>query len=220
MSTTQPPHNFKKLNGKVYWGARAIKGADYDSFEPLNLIWARDKDRIYSYDLPLRGADRNSFTVLNALFAKDNHRVYFLSGCIREANPATFHALDAGCFVNAWDIVSCQGYAADDEHAFHHVLTIGKPRLIKGADVATFRVLDYGFAVDKARAYFEGVRLPKADPAKFRPLGHYYGTDGTRVYYSNTALAGADPATFSVGPDDQLHGYDKNNKYDRHELVA
>ena len=99
MSTTQPPHDFKKLNGKVYWSARTIKGADYDSFEPLNLIWARDKHRIYSYDLPLRGADRNSFTVLNALFAKDNDRVYFLSGCIREANPATFHALDAGCFV-------------------------------------------------------------------------------------------------------------------------
>jgi hypothetical protein len=77
-------------------------------------------------------------------------------------------------------------------------------------------VLQYGFAADKARVYHEGVRLPKADPAKFRPLGHHYSTDDTRVYYGNTILEGADPVTFQVGPDDQVHGFDKNQKYDRH----
>jgi len=100
------------------------------------------------------------------------------------------------------------------------VLTIGKPRLIKGADLPTFRVLQYGFAVDKARAYTEGVQLPKANPAKFRPLGHHHSTDDIRVYYGNTILAGADPGTFQVGPDDQYHGFDKNQKYDRHKVVA
>ncbi len=185
----------------------------------LNEIWARDKHRIYTYDSPLHGADRNSFSVLNKLFAKDKNKVYYLSGSIQDANPATFRALDAGWFVSSSNLETCQGYGADDAHVFHYVLTIGKPQLIKGVDLPTFRVLQYGFAVDKARVYTEGVRLPKADPAKFRPLGHHYSTDETRVYYGNTLLEGADPGTFQVGPNDQWHGFDKNQKYDRHKVV-
>lgn len=219
MDTTQPSHQFKKLNGKVYWGARVIKGADYDSFEPLNRIWARDKRHVYSYASLLRGADRDSFVALNPLFAKDKNSVFFLSGRIAEASAGSFRALDAGWFVNAWELVSYQGYAADDTHVFHYVLTIGKPRVIKGADVSTFRVLDYGFAADNAQVYFEGVRLPKADPVKFRLFGHYYGTDGVRVYYANMTVNGADPATFKVGAEDQLHAFDKNQRYEREKVV-
>ena len=173
MITLQPVNEFKKLNGKAYWGKRIISDADYDSFEGLNEIWARDKHRVYTYDRPLRGADRDSFTVLNKIFAKDKNKVYFLSGTIQGANPATFHALDAGWFVSIWNLESCQGYGADDAHVFHYVLTIGKPRLVKGADLPTFRVLQYGFAADKARVYTEGVLLTKADPPKFRLLGHH-----------------------------------------------
>lgn len=213
-------HKFKKSNGKVYWSTATIKGADYDTFEPLNLIWAKDKHRVYCYDSPLRGADRDSFTVLNALFARDKNKAYYLSGFIKEANPATFRALDAGWFESEWPGIECiQGYAADDSHVFHHILTIGKPRLIQGADVATFRVRQHGFAMDKAKVYSEGWPLPKAIPGTFRLLGHHYSTDGTRVYYGNTILPGADAATFQVGPD-EFHGFDKNNKYDRHETVA
>lgn len=220
MLSDPPKHRFKKSDGKVYWGTATIKNADYDTFEPLNTIWAKDKDRIYCYDTPLRGADRESFTVLNALFAKDKNKAYYLSGSIPQVNPATFRVLDVGWFESAWEgIESIQGYAADDTQVFHHVLTIGKPRLIKGADVASFRVLMRGFAVDKAKAYWEGWQLSKANPETFRPLGHYYSTDGTRVYYGNTMLKGADPATFQVGPD-ELHGFDKNQKYDRHETVG
>jgi hypothetical protein len=220
MITLQPINEFKKLDGKVYWGRHIINGADFDSFEPLNAIWARDNRRIYTYDSPLRGADRDTFCVLNKIFAKDKNKVYFLSGSIQDANPATFRALDAGWFVGAWNLESCQGYAADDVHVFHYVLTIGKPRLVRGADLPSFRVLQYGFAADKAQVYHEGVRLPKANPAKFRPLGHYYSTDDTRVYYGNTMLVGADPSTFHVSPNDQVYGFDKNHKYDRHRVVT
>jgi hypothetical protein len=62
MVTEQAPHEFKKLNGKVYWGARVIKGADYDSFQPLSRIWARDKRHIYA-NTALIGADPATFKV-------------------------------------------------------------------------------------------------------------------------------------------------------------
>lgn len=156
---------------------------------------------------------------MNKIYAKDKNKVYFLSGSIQDANPAAFRALDAGWFVSSSNLETCQGYGADDANVFHYVLTIGKPRLIKGADLPTFRVLQYGYAMDKARVYDEGVRLPKADPASFRQLGYHYSTDGTRVYYGNTILEGADPGTFQVSPDDQCHGFDKNQKYDRHKVV-
>jgi hypothetical protein len=82
--------------------------------------------------------------LLNALFAKDQGNVFFLSGKIREAKAATFRALDRGWFIDSWGMESYQGYAADREQVFHYVLTIGKPRLIKGADVGSFRVLEHG----------------------------------------------------------------------------
>ena len=130
MITLQPINEFKRLDGKVYWGRHIINGADFDSFEPLNAIWAGDNRHIYITHSPLRGADRDTFCVLNKIFAKDKNKVYFLSGSIQDANPATFRALDAGWFVSAWNLESCQGYAADDVHVFHYVLTIGKPRLV------------------------------------------------------------------------------------------
>jgi hypothetical protein len=34
MITLQPINEFKKLDGKVYWGRHIINGADFDSFEP------------------------------------------------------------------------------------------------------------------------------------------------------------------------------------------
>jgi hypothetical protein len=210
---------FKKLNGKVYWGDRVVKGADYHTFTPLNHLWARDSRHIYVYDSRLRGVERDSFLILNPLFAKDRTRVYFLSGTIREASAPTFRALDAGWFLDDCDMVSYQGYGADDMNVFHYVLTVGKPRRIKAADVATFRVLDYGFAVDKAQVYYEGVRLPRAEPAKFRILGHLYSTDDTRVYYLNRPLIGADPATFTVRGKDQLDASDKNQRYYRGEVA-
>src|SRR5689334_11093278 len=114
MDSIQEPYQFKKLNGKVYWGARIVKGADYDSFEPLNETWGRDKHHIYTYDSRIRGADHDSFEVLNPLFARDRNSVFFLSGRVQEANATTFRPLDAGCFRNAWGLMSHQGYGADD----------------------------------------------------------------------------------------------------------
>jgi hypothetical protein len=221
LMTKGHPAKFTKSDGKVYWNGATIKGADYDTFEPLSFIWARDKTRIYTYGRPVRGADLETFEVLNALYARDRNRAYYLSGPIKEANAATFRVLDVGWFDSVWPgIVSVQGYATDDAQVFHHVLTIGKPRLVKGADVGTFRVVGLGYAVDKARVYYEGVPLLLANPESFRTLGHYYSTDGKRVYYANTLVLGAEADSFQVGPADQLHGFDEKHKYDRHEVVG
>ena len=216
---TEPPHSYKRFKGRILFKTATVKGADYDTFKPLNHLWACDKTRIYCHSSPLRGADRETFAVLNALYAKDKNFAYYLSGKIPDANPATFGALDPGWHLNTWNMVSCQGYAADDEKVFHHVLTIGKPRLIKAADVLTFRVLNYGFALDANNVYHEGDRLPDATPATFRLLGHNYATDGERVYYLNRVVPGADATTFSVGAD-QFHAADKNRRYEWENVIS
>ena len=75
----------------------------------------------------------------------------------------------------------------------------GKVKIIKGAEVSSFRSLgDTYFARDEKRIYAYGKQLSKADLTAWELLSHWYSRDAGRVYYLNWEIKGADRDSFTV----------------------
>ena len=93
-----------------------------------------------------------------------------------------------------------QGYAKDSRQVYFHNGD-GKVKIIKGAEVSSFRSLgDTYFARDEKRIYAYGKQLPKADLPSWELLSHWYSRDARRVYYLNREIKGADWDSFAVCP--------------------
>lgn len=214
--------------GNVYYRHYPIKNADASTFEVLSDIWARDKKSVFTVGRRLSKADRNTFQVLNALYAKDKFHAYYLAGILKEADVGSFEVLDPGtwqCEVKhslgqtAYRHEVIQGYCRDKDHVFFHVLTIGKPCKVRKADVATFTVLQYGYAKDRANVYFNGNRIVNADPSTFEQLGRYWSRDQKHVYYGGRIIEGADRDTFEVVDDSEYLSRDKFHYYDTDRIA-
>ena len=67
---------------------------------------------------------------------------------------------------------------------------------LDGADVATFRYLDQGYARDKSRVYFEGERFAVRDPETFAVLDYGFAKDRLTGYYHQEPVPGSDGQTF------------------------
>ena len=81
-----------------------------------------------------------------------------------------------------------QGYAKDSRQVYFHNGD-GKVKIIKGAEVSSFRSLgDTYFARDEKRIYAYGKQLSKADLTAWELLSHWYSRDAKRVYYLNREI--------------------------------
>lgn len=87
----------------------------------------------------------------------DKTAVYTTSGRIPDAELAAFQVLDKG----QNDSGAPQGYAKDSRQVYFHNGD-GKVKIIKGAEVSSFRSLgDTYFARDEKRIYAYGKQLSK-----------------------------------------------------------
>ena len=119
---------------------------------------------------------------------------YTTSGRVSDAELAAFQVLDNG----QNDSGAPQGYAKDSRQVYFHNGD-GKVKVIKGAEVSSFRSLgDTYFARDEKRIYAYGKQLPKAELTSWELLGHWYSRDARRVYYLNREIKGADRDSFVV----------------------
>lgn len=182
-------------NGKkVYYRlATELKKADGRTFEPLNHIWARDKDHVFVLSTMLRSADRATFRVLNELFAKDAHNVFHLEGKLKGADPQTFEAFPA-------DLESLCSFAKDKDHVYFQCYSVGKPCVVRGADPNTFRPLAHNFGMDDSSVFCGTGKLKGADIKHWRMLEAGYSRDQKTVYYFSQPIPEADPETFEVLP--------------------
>lgn len=71
-------------------------------------------------------------------------------------------------------------------------------RTIKGADPATFEVLNHMWARDCHRVYTYDHPLSKADVATFEPLNAIFAKDNRHVFFVNGVVPNADAPTFEV----------------------
>ncbi len=151
----------------------------------------------------------------------DKTAVYTTSGRIPDAELAAFHVLDKG----QNDSGAPHGYAKDSRQVYFHNGD-GKVKIIKGAEVSSFRSLgDTYFARDKKRIYAYGKQLPKVELASWELLRHWYSHDAKRVYYLTREIKGAGRDSFTVctPPDapplaDHL-ARDKEHFYQNDEII-
>ncbi|MFJ1298548.1 DKNYY domain-containing protein [Pseudomonadota bacterium AL_CKDN230030165-1A_HGKHYDSX7] len=151
---------------KRYW--YVVEGADLESFEALNLRYARDcRQAYYITGKTLRSKSPDAFEVVPELrlnyrdgtrdplhdisvIARDREAVYFYGTRLKRALPATFQDLG-------------HGFASDGEHVWY----LEDKILIEGADAASFIVPGPGeplvlgpasghVATDRYRPYVRG----------------------------------------------------------------
>jgi len=205
--------SYWKRDGKVYFCDSTVKGADFETFRPLSGVWAVDKKYVYEVGCKLRRADLTSFLVLNEVYARDNAHVFYLGGIVSDVHVESFEVLDAGEFESEWGYMCYHSYARDKDHIYFQIQTIGKPRIVRGADRNSFRVIHYSYARDDRQIYFEGYHLPGTDPGTFDILGRHHARDAKQVLYGHAVIPGADPSTFEVVDEREGRARDVNHEY-------
>lgn len=110
----------------------------------------------------------------------------------------------------------CPGYAKNAQHVFCG------PRILEGADVETFQVMDKWSALSKdaKQVYYRTAVIEGADPATFELAGTAgVGRDKKDYYLGPTPLHVRDRASFKVldekvwGQDDHIWAHDKLDYY-------
>ena len=198
ITNTEPVDNeFFLRDGAVYFSGLyengLLKGVAPKDFCCWH-YWGKSSTACFLGGIRLRGADPASFRVLNYAYAMDKTAVYTTSGRIPDAELAAFQVLDNG----QNDSGAPQGYAKDSRQVYFHNGD-GKVKIIKGAEVSSFRSLgDTYFARDEKRIYAYGKQLSKAELTSWELLGHWYSRDAKRVYYLNREIKGADRDRFTV----------------------
>src|SRR5689334_22583834 len=70
---------------------------------------------------------------------------------------------------------------------------------VRGADAATYRVLNHAWSVDAKQVYLKGKPIKAADRASFQVLNEMFARDATRVYCKwGKTTAVVDAANFTV----------------------
>lgn len=198
ITNIEPIENeFFLRDGAVYFSGlyenTLLKGIAPKDFSCWH-YWGKSSKACFLGGIRLRGANPTSFRVLNYAYAIDKMAVYTTSGRLPDADLAAFRVLDNG----QNDSGAPQGYATDSQQVYFHNGD-GKVKIIKGAEVSTFRSLgDTFFARDDKRIYAYGKQLPKVDLTSWELLCHWYSRDAKRVYYLNREIKEADRDSFTV----------------------
>lgn len=71
-------------------GKGEVKGADIESFVPIDDEYASDKNNVYWNEFAIVGVDKDSFKILSSYYSKDKNQVYCKQFVFKEADVQTF----------------------------------------------------------------------------------------------------------------------------------
>lgn len=141
-----------------------LADAEPASFQLMSQGYARDGRQAYFEGEPFAVRDVASLEVLDYGFARDKHSGYYLRTPVNNSGGTGFEVLSAHYAKDANQVF----YAGMDYRA------AGKPRVrtrrVSGADLASFKTLDSGYAMDLGQVYWEGQAVPGAEAASFTML--------------------------------------------------
>ena len=124
-------------DGKVRWLHYEVKGADFTvPFEPLNHIWARDANRVYTHNRVNKLADRETFRVLNHISRRTRVVSSISKGGSRKPMRIRFAFSTRADFPGTrltrqtpeWHY---SGFGCDATHVFHDDMMSGKPCVLR-----------------------------------------------------------------------------------------
>ena len=199
-------HGYVRRDGAIHFIARGITGTGANATRidmPSPELLKKVVDSQFGPFKTAEGLDVATFEALSEDYTRDKNRVYykvvsngdFIVILLPEAHPASFEAL-------TFDL------ARDRNHVWY------RDRIQKGADPATFKLINEDFAVflDKDSVHYQNEIIAGADPASFKHLASGYYADRNRIYWSSTPIPDADPATFKVLGDSFI-AKDKSRAY-------
>lgn len=210
------------LDGKsVLFDMEPIPYADFESFTYCG-SFAKDKNRCYRVGSTYKDADPDTFEVLNIYFARDKNNIYVLDGVEKKLDHDTFEVLDDGLHVNGIRDSQMSSYSKDKNGIWVMEYYSHTPMLIKGADVATFQIIDASFSKDSKNVYYKGKKIPKVKPEIFTPLNCNYGKDDKYISCHNKIVKGADYETFEVFENKNMltYGKDKDNYFYLDDFIS
>ena len=169
---------YQTKNGGIYYRDYLMRTADYDSFQELNDVFARDKTWGYYRGVTLESSDGASFAALDEHYAKDKATVYYCDNYIdfklfetsRKDKISRVSIADAGSFT-----VLINEYAKDKFRCYYQ----GKGFAVK--DIASFEPLNYGFGKDKHVGYFELKAIPGSKGSSFSVLNRNFSKDDQQL---------------------------------------
>lgn len=190
---------YEKKSGSVYFKDYLMRSADYDTFEPLNGVFAKDKNQGYYRGIPISDTDGANFIALDDYYAKDNALVFYCDNYIdfklfetrRKDKIIRVTGADAGSFV-AIANENVYEYAKDKFRGYYK----GVGFVVQ--DLASFEPLDYQFGKDKKTGYFDLKPIPGSDGPSFSVLSRNFATDNQHVYYASSLVDGPVPADVQV----------------------
>jgi hypothetical protein len=144
---------------------------------------------------PLDAVHGASFKPLGRHFARDKDSGYYRGGIVTGSHGPSFEALGEHEARDRRAVFYADTYRKAQEYwsvRHHRVFQIA------GADPASFRVLEHGYAADRARAYYEGEAFKVHDAASFEPLGSGFARDRARGYYERVAIPDSHGASFAM----------------------
>lgn len=161
----------------------------------------------------LRVDDDRDFTPLNRRFARSGKQGFYRSSTVTTTNGESFEGLSDHYAKDKESAYYCDTYRDGQDYFTTQRIRITK---IAGADPATFRYLDSGYARDTANVYASGKRFTVHDLNSFELLEHGYVRDRVRGYYMEAEIPGSDGSTFAVVDNhyskDSAHVYFSNTE--------
>ena len=164
------PATFRYLNydyardkAAVFYEGVAFPVKDVQTFELIDRAFARDRVTGYYQQRPIPGSDGTSFTRVDDRYSKDARHVFHSATEPRGTDPIRRSTLVKGALPGSFKILDIHGHAADAAQAYYRGELVTK-------DVASFKVLDLGYAKTATRVYYDGKPIPQADAASFAML--------------------------------------------------
>jgi hypothetical protein len=147
-------------------GEYAIRPVDchYESFVVIDHPYAKDKTSVYYEGDQLAEVESSTFEFISSGYAKDSQHVYFRNLKVEKADPSTFSA-----FIENENSLGETVYAKDKLGIF-----INDKRFSE-ADIATFKILNEKYTIDKNGVYYRMKKVKNADPASFIVFPHFMG---------------------------------------------
>lgn len=204
--------HFSKDNVHAYLDLIPVAGSEGETFELIDRNFAQDAHHIYYYSytgdekyaIARLSCDKATFEILDYQYSRDKDHVFFLGSIMDGAKPAAFTVLTDGYSKDADGIYfESQKIDVADPATFE----VFKENGDFGHDVS--------FARDKATVYMNDKAMKGAGVATFKVLGENYGSDKSRVFYQTHIVKNADPETFKVYPHDigNADAEDAKNKF-------
>lgn len=213
-------------NGQVLWSywtfsfgtlKDTVYGADTTTFESLSYCYGKDKNHVYREDKMIRGASPATFKPHNKYLGEDDKDFYWKGFAVNVSDKKSFEVL--------YDEEKDASWAKDAKYGYFIFFDefvkfpIADSKSFRPAPYPTegFVLKSYTYAVDKYKAYYEGIEVTGADAASFKQIDTNIAQDKNRIYYKSQPTDITDYSKIQTIESDSLYTdslyiYDKNYK--------